>query len=77
MKRFFVSCLLAGLVAAGTACAADPEPKAAEMKTDDDKTFYALCEHMLPGYHQVEFDTRLYLTLRALDQSAAAIRPPR
>ena len=42
MKRFFVSCLLAGLVAAGTACAADPEPKAAEMKTDDDKTFYAL-----------------------------------
>jgi hypothetical protein len=27
-----------------------------------DKPFYALCEHMLPGYHQIEFDTRLYLT---------------
>jgi len=44
---------------------------------EHNKAFYALCEHMLPGYHQVEFDTRLYLTLRALDQSAAAIRPPR
>ena len=37
MKRFLVSCVLAGVVAAGTACAADPE-----LKTDDDKTFYAL-----------------------------------
>jgi FKBP-type peptidyl-prolyl cis-trans isomerase len=37
MKRFFVTCVLAGLVAAGTACAADPE-----LKTDDEKTFYAL-----------------------------------
>ena len=33
---------------------------------EHDKAFYALCEHMLPGYQQVEFDTRLYLTLRAL-----------
>lgn len=32
---------------------------------EHNKPFYALCEHMLPGYHQVEFDTRLYLTLRA------------
>ena len=31
-----------------------------------DKPFYALCQHMLPEYHQVEFDTRLYLTWRAL-----------
>ncbi len=31
-----------------------------------DKAFYALCEHMLPDYHQIEFDTRLYLTWRAL-----------
>ena len=31
---------------------------------DHDKAFYALCDHMLPGYHQIEFDTRLYLTLR-------------
>jgi hypothetical protein len=32
---------------------------------EHNKAFYALCEHMLPGYHQVEFDTRVYLTLRA------------
>jgi len=31
------------------------------------KAFYALCEHMLADYHQIEFDTRLYLTWRALD----------
>jgi len=31
-----------------------------------DKAFYALCQHMQPDYHQVEFDTRLYLTWRAL-----------
>lgn len=30
------------------------------------KAFYQLCEHMLPGYHQYEFDTRLYLTWRDL-----------
>lgn len=32
-----------------------------------DKAFYALCEHMQADYHQVEFDTRLYLTWRALE----------
>lgn len=26
------------------------------------KAFYKLCEHMEPDYHQLEFDTRLYLT---------------
>ena len=26
------------------------------------KAFYQLCEHMLPDYHQLEFDTRVYLT---------------
>ena len=26
------------------------------------KAFYKLCMHMLPDYHQLEFDTRLYLT---------------
>ena len=26
-----------------------------------DKAFYALCVHMEPGYHQMEFDTRLWL----------------
>jgi len=29
---------------------------------DHDKAFYALCEHMEPAYHQIEFDVRLYLT---------------
>lgn len=26
------------------------------------KAFYALCEHMEPDYHQLEFETRLWLT---------------
>ncbi len=38
---------------------------------EHDKAFYALCEHMLPGYHQVEFDTRLFLTLRAVQAAGA------
>lgn len=29
---------------------------------DHNKAFYKLCEYMEPGYHQLEFDTRLYLT---------------
>jgi predicted metal-dependent hydrolase len=29
---------------------------------EHNKPFYALCDHMLAGYHQIEFDTRLYLT---------------
>lgn len=29
---------------------------------EHDKAFYKLCEHMLPAYHQLEFDLRLYLT---------------
>ncbi|CAH0990232.1 UTP pyrophosphatase [Sinobacterium norvegicum] len=28
---------------------------------DHNKAFYRLCQHMLPDYHQLEFDTRLYL----------------
>lgn len=31
---------------------------------DHDKAFYQLCTHMLPDYHQLEFDVRLYLTYR-------------
>jgi len=27
-----------------------------------DKAFYKLCQHMLPEYHQLEFDMRLYMT---------------
>ena len=43
-----------------------------------DKAFYALCEHMLADYHQIEFDTRLYLTWRALEAAATVtnITPP-
>ena len=29
---------------------------------DHNKNFYQLCQHMQPNYHQLEFDTRLYLT---------------
>jgi predicted metal-dependent hydrolase len=29
---------------------------------EHDKAFYALCRHMEPDYHQLEFDTRLWLT---------------
>jgi len=34
---------------------------------DHDKPFYALCLHMAPDYHQLEFDARLWLTARELD----------
>ena len=34
---------------------------------EHNKAFYALCDHMLPGYHQIEFDTRLWLTWRMAD----------
>ena len=29
-----------------------------------DKSFYQLCKHMEPDYHQLEFDCRVYLTWR-------------
>ena len=29
---------------------------------EHDKAFYQLCTHMAPDYHQLELDTRLYLT---------------
>jgi predicted metal-dependent hydrolase len=29
---------------------------------EHDRAFYALCQHMEPAYHQLEFDTRLWLT---------------
>jgi len=37
---------------------------------EHNKAFYALCAHMLPGYHQIEFDTRLWLTWQLLQASA-------
>lgn len=33
---------------------------------DHNKAFYALCCHMEPQYHQLEFDTRLWLTQLAI-----------
>ena len=37
---------------------------------DHNKAFYQLCQHMEPQYHQLEFDLRLFLTLRQLDGKA-------
>jgi predicted metal-dependent hydrolase len=31
---------------------------------EHNKSFYQLCQHMEPHYHQLEFDLRLYLTQR-------------
>lgn len=39
---------------------------------EHDKAFYALCAHMEPDYHQLEFDVRLWLTALELDASAAS-----
>ncbi|WP_196156945.1 M48 family metallopeptidase [Reinekea sp. G2M2-21] len=33
---------------------------------EHNKAFYQLCCHMLPDYHQVEFDVRVYLTYQEL-----------
>ena len=35
-------------------------------ESDHNKAFYNLCEYMQPGYHQMEFDLRVYLTWRDL-----------
>jgi len=46
---------------------------------EHDKAFYALCQHMEPDYHQLEFDFRLWLTARELtaaDAGRAAAAPP-
>ncbi|MCA1928292.1 M48 family metallopeptidase [Rheinheimera sp.] len=37
---------------------------------DHNKAFYQLCQHMEPQYHQLEFDLRLFLTLRQLEGKA-------
>lgn len=36
-------------------------------ESEHNKAFYKLCQHMLPDYHQLEFDLRLQLTWRELD----------
>ena len=42
-------------------------------ESDHNKAFYKLCEHMLPGYHQLEFDLRVYLTWRDLQGKADVV----
>jgi predicted metal-dependent hydrolase len=37
-----------------------------------DRAFYALCQHMAADYHQLEFDTRLWLTALDLEGPAPA-----
>lgn len=39
-------------------------------ESDHNKAFYQLCEYMQPGYHQLEFDLRIYLTWRDLQGKA-------
>ncbi|MDG9923152.1 MULTISPECIES: M48 family metallopeptidase [unclassified Pseudomonas] len=36
-------------------------------EAEHNKAFYKLCQYMLPDYHQLEFDLRLYLTWRDMD----------
>ena len=42
---------------------------------EHDKAFYALCRHMEPQYHQLEFDLRLWLTARELGQAGKTMPP--
>lgn len=39
---------------------------------EHDKAFYALCTHMEPAYHQLEFDVRLWLTALELEPPPTA-----
>jgi UTP pyrophosphatase len=42
----------------------------AHMKVrEHDKAFYALCTHMEPAYHQLEFDVRLWLTAHEVGEA--------
>lgn len=46
---------------------------------EHDKAFYALCTHMEPDYHQIEFDLRLWLVLQELPAPLAGpsgVAPP-
>ena len=38
---------------------------------EHNKAFYQLCEHMLPGYHQLEFDLRVWLSWREVSSASA------
>jgi UTP pyrophosphatase len=39
-------------------------------EVDHNKAFYQLCNYMLPDYHQLEFDLRVYLTWRELPRAS-------
>jgi Predicted metal-dependent hydrolase len=39
-------------------------------EAEHNKAFYQLCRYMLPDYHQLEFDLRVYLTWRDLVANA-------
>lgn len=41
---------------------------------DHNKSFYQLCQHMLPDYHQYEFDMRLYLAQLELTTVSTSIK---
>ena len=41
---------------------------------DHNKVFYKLCNHMLPDYHQLEFEVRVYLT--ELEQTGYVFTQP-
>lgn len=47
-------------------------------ESEHNKAFYQLCRYMLPDYHQIEFDLRLYLAYRELlsDKQAAGAASP-
>jgi predicted metal-dependent hydrolase len=42
---------------------------------EHNKAFYQLCTYMLPDYHQLEFDLRVYLTWRELSAAAPGRSP--
>lgn len=41
-------------------------------ESDHNKAFYKLCEYMLPGYQQIEFDLRVYLTWTELNRQSSS-----
>ncbi|CAH2794053.1 MAG: UTP pyrophosphatase (EC [uncultured Paraburkholderia sp.] len=43
-------------------------------ESDHNKAFYRLCEFMQPGYHQIEFDLRLYITRRELAKNRRSVQ---
>jgi predicted metal-dependent hydrolase len=44
-------------------------------ESEHNKAFYQLCEYMQPGYHQIEFDLRVYLTWRDLLTANKTVAP--